>query len=228
MSGTLDDATRRVVLEVEKRKIAAALQESGDDALRAAEILGMAPRLLVKKIRSLGAHALVPSDLSARVSAAPVTSVTTRVRPMPVGSTKCSVPASTFLSRAVAATHAAADRSAIGGRGPTPIDQRRDAIGLGRAHRAPGAGHGHRRQHPPAHRLAVLEAAVVRDRLEGVAERVAEIEDAAQPGLVLVDRDHVRLDARAGDDDRQQRLGVAGADAIEIALEPREQPRGRR
>jgi DNA-binding NtrC family response regulator len=42
-----------VVLEVEKRKIAAALQESGDDALRAAEILGMAPRLLVKKIRSL-------------------------------------------------------------------------------------------------------------------------------------------------------------------------------
>jgi len=53
LSGTLDDATRRVVLEVEKRKIAAALQESGDDALRAAELLGMAPRLLVKKIRSL-------------------------------------------------------------------------------------------------------------------------------------------------------------------------------
>ena len=53
LSGTLDDATRRVVLEVERRKIAAALQESGDDALRAAELLGMAPRLLVKKIRSL-------------------------------------------------------------------------------------------------------------------------------------------------------------------------------
>jgi two-component system response regulator AtoC len=53
LSGTLDDATRRVVLEVEKRKIAAALHESGDDALRAAELLGLAPRLLVKKIRSL-------------------------------------------------------------------------------------------------------------------------------------------------------------------------------
>jgi DNA-binding NtrC family response regulator len=53
LSGTLDDATRRVVLEVEKRKIAAALQESGDDALRAAELLGMAPRLLVKKVRTL-------------------------------------------------------------------------------------------------------------------------------------------------------------------------------
>jgi DNA-binding NtrC family response regulator len=54
LSGTLDDASRRVVLEVEKRKITAALQESGDDALRAAELLGMAPRLLVKKIRTLG------------------------------------------------------------------------------------------------------------------------------------------------------------------------------
>jgi DNA-binding NtrC family response regulator len=57
LSGTLDDATRRVVLEVEKRKIAAALQESGDDALRAAELLGMAPRLLVRKIRTLGLRA---------------------------------------------------------------------------------------------------------------------------------------------------------------------------
>jgi len=37
--------------------IAAALQESGDDALRAAELLGMAPRLLVKKVRTLGLRA---------------------------------------------------------------------------------------------------------------------------------------------------------------------------
>ena len=147
LSGTLDDATRRVVLEVEKRKIAAALQESGDDALRGrrAPRHGAAPA--GEEDPLAGAHALVPSDLSARVSAAPVTSVTTRVRPMPVGSTKCSVPASTFLSRAVAATHAAADRSAIGGRGPTPIDQRRDAVGLGRGHRARGRGP---RPPPPA------------------------------------------------------------------------------
>jgi transcriptional regulator with GAF, ATPase, and Fis domain len=57
LSGTLDDATRRVVLEVEKRKIAAALQDTNDDALRAAELLGMAPRLLVKKVRTLGLKA---------------------------------------------------------------------------------------------------------------------------------------------------------------------------
>ena len=57
LSGTMDDATRRVVLEVERRKIAAALQETGDDALRAAELLGMAPRLLVKKVRTLGLRA---------------------------------------------------------------------------------------------------------------------------------------------------------------------------
>ena len=54
LSGTLDDATRRIVLEVERRKIAQALQETGDDTLRAAELLGMAPRLLVRKIRTLG------------------------------------------------------------------------------------------------------------------------------------------------------------------------------
>ena len=54
LGGTLDDATRRIVLEVERRKITKALQETGDDTLRAAEILGMAPRLLVKKIRTLG------------------------------------------------------------------------------------------------------------------------------------------------------------------------------
>ena len=30
------------------------LQETGEDTLRAAEMLGMAPRLLVKKIRTLG------------------------------------------------------------------------------------------------------------------------------------------------------------------------------
>ena len=54
LGGTLDDATRRIVFEVERRKITKALQETGDDTLRAAEILGMAPRLLVKKIRTLG------------------------------------------------------------------------------------------------------------------------------------------------------------------------------
>jgi len=54
LSGTLDEATRRAVLEVERRKISRALQESGDDALKAADLLGMAPRLLVRKIRSLG------------------------------------------------------------------------------------------------------------------------------------------------------------------------------
>jgi len=54
LGGTLDDATRRVVLEVERRKILQALQETGDDTLKAAELLGMAPRLLVRKIRTLG------------------------------------------------------------------------------------------------------------------------------------------------------------------------------
>jgi transcriptional regulator with GAF, ATPase, and Fis domain len=42
------------VLEVERRKIMLAMKEANNDTLRAADVLGMAPRLLVRKIRTLG------------------------------------------------------------------------------------------------------------------------------------------------------------------------------
>jgi two-component system, NtrC family, response regulator AtoC len=54
LSGSLDEATRRVMLEVERRKITEALRVANGDALKAADQLQMAPRLLVRKIRSLG------------------------------------------------------------------------------------------------------------------------------------------------------------------------------
>jgi Nif-specific regulatory protein len=54
LSGSLDEATRRVTLEVERRKIAKALRAANGDALKAADQLQMAPRLLIKKIRTLG------------------------------------------------------------------------------------------------------------------------------------------------------------------------------
>ena len=52
LSGTLDEATRRVVLEVERRKITEALRATGGDTLKAAELLGMPPRLLTRKVRT--------------------------------------------------------------------------------------------------------------------------------------------------------------------------------
>jgi DNA-binding NtrC family response regulator len=52
LSGTLDEATRRVVLEVERRKIAEALRATDGDTVKAADLLGMPARLLTRKVRT--------------------------------------------------------------------------------------------------------------------------------------------------------------------------------
>jgi DNA-binding NtrC family response regulator len=57
LTGTLDEASRRVVREVERRKIAEALRAANGDTVKAAERLGMPSRLLTRKIRSYGVMA---------------------------------------------------------------------------------------------------------------------------------------------------------------------------
>jgi DNA-binding NtrC family response regulator len=57
LSGTLDDASRRAVREVERRKIAEALRATDGDTVKAAERLGMPSRLLMRKIRAYGVMA---------------------------------------------------------------------------------------------------------------------------------------------------------------------------
>jgi transcriptional regulator with GAF, ATPase, and Fis domain len=52
LSGTLDEAARRAIKEVERRKIAQALRASDGDTLKAAAMLGMPSRLLTRKIRT--------------------------------------------------------------------------------------------------------------------------------------------------------------------------------
>jgi len=51
LAGSLPDATRRVVAEVEQRKIRAALAEAGGDAGRASDILGVDCRVLLSMCR---------------------------------------------------------------------------------------------------------------------------------------------------------------------------------
>jgi transcriptional regulator with GAF, ATPase, and Fis domain len=51
LSGTLPDATRRMVAEVERRKIVAAMREASGQKARAAELLGLTPKLLALKLR---------------------------------------------------------------------------------------------------------------------------------------------------------------------------------
>ena len=57
LSGTLDEASRRAVREVERRKIAEALRVTDGDTVKAADLLGMPSRLLTRKIRTYGVMA---------------------------------------------------------------------------------------------------------------------------------------------------------------------------
>jgi DNA-binding NtrC family response regulator len=54
LSGSLADAGRRVQVEAERRKIERALQESGQNKARAAELLQIAHKVLVAKMREYG------------------------------------------------------------------------------------------------------------------------------------------------------------------------------
>jgi DNA-binding NtrC family response regulator len=54
LSGTLADATRRIVAEVERRKIEQAMKETGGDRNRAAEILQVGYKALTSKLREHG------------------------------------------------------------------------------------------------------------------------------------------------------------------------------
>jgi len=57
LSGTLGDATKRVVAEVEKRKIEQALREANGNAGRAAEMLQVSYKTLTSKLREYGLDA---------------------------------------------------------------------------------------------------------------------------------------------------------------------------
>jgi hypothetical protein len=96
------------------------------------------------------------------------------------GSTKCSVPATTFLSRPHGVDHLL--RRQVGDRRQRA--QLRDERGE-RSRTSAGApradARARRRQHAVGDRLAVPEAAVAGHRLERVAGRVAEVEDAPAP-----------------------------------------------
>ena len=53
LSGTLADATRRVLTEVERRKVVAALAEAGGQKPRAADLLQVSYKTLLQKMKEL-------------------------------------------------------------------------------------------------------------------------------------------------------------------------------
>jgi len=54
LSGTLADATRRIVAEVERRKIDQTLKETGGNRAKAGEVLQLMPKVLAAKIKEYG------------------------------------------------------------------------------------------------------------------------------------------------------------------------------
>ncbi len=77
----------------------------------------------------------------------------------------------------------------------------------------------------PADGFAVQEFGVVRGGLNGVTERVAEVEGGARAGFKLVLCDDARLDADACFNDVGEGCGVAGEDAVCVLLHVGEEGR---
>ena len=206
LSGSLAEATRRVVFDVERVKLEEALKEADNNKARAADLsadhlqdvrgkaarasprrraVARSPRRLPTRKRRRG-YGCSPIVSAACVSSPAVTSVAVVVLPSPAGRTKWSRPPTTFLSRLAASTTVAAERSAIAGNGPifAMSAPQRVAVGCGQCaacHTKLGG-----REHAVRDGLAVPEALVLRDRFEGVADRMAEVQCAPRAGLAFV------------------------------------------
>ena len=76
-----------------------------------------------------------------------------------------------------------------------------------------------RAHHADGDRLAVIVPHIVRFLLDGVAHRMAEIEDRPEARLLFVLRHHFRLDLAGPDDEVLHRLGLNRKDRIAMRLQ---------
>ena len=165
-------------------------------------------------------------NLAAASSSAGVTSSTTPASPMPTGSTKRRTPPTFFLSAPVAATSLAA-RSLSGGKRTIEIDQALHPLRLAAGDRPALPREIKRGHHAPAHRFAVEQHFVARRLLDGVADRMAEIQNHAQARFALVPVHHVGLHADRSGDHLLQRLRVAAQHFVDMLLHESAPARGR-
>src|SRR6266581_375218 len=105
-------------------------------------------------------------------------------------------------------------------RGPEarPLEERHQAPGGLRPAAAERHRHADGRAHADRHRLAVPQLLVAREGLEGVADRVSEVEHgAAAVDLLLVLGHHARLVAHARGDHRDDHLALEADHALQGA-----------
>ena len=101
----------------------------------------------------------------------------------------------------------------------------RDEAEKVRREAAPRRRDARRKGHSDRDRLAVQQALVTLEHLDGMSERMAEVQNRPKVSLVLVDRHHPGLQARALVDDAQQQLLVAREHTIGLPFEQFEEPR---
>ena len=114
--------------------------------------------------------------------------------PIALSSTSRIRPAATFLSIFIFSASVAADSELTSVRNPNELQHALDARYVGGAHPAESLRHVGREQHARADGFTVQPGCIVSGAFDGVAERVAEIQQRAIAALVFVARDDVGLD----------------------------------
>ena len=151
-------------------------------------------------------------------------------RPISRGRTKRILPSRFFLSRLIASSRALGIEARGRGRQAEPLEQRDQPRGRRPAPIQPEAlGQAALGDHAHGDGLAVLEAAAVAgDGLDRVADRVAEVQDGAEAGLLaLVLRDDLGLQLAAPRHDPADR-GRARVARIGVGVAPPGRRRTRR
>ena len=129
--------------------------------------------------------------------------------PIALSSTSRIRPAATFLSIFIFSASVAAGSELHVGTQAEQLQHALDARDVGGADPAESLRHVGGEQHAGADGFAVQPGRVVGGALDGVAERVAEIEQRAIAALVLVARDDFGLDLAGALDGVRERGGVA-------------------
>ena len=244
LSGTLSDVTRRAVVEVERRKIEAALKDAGGNEGRAADILGIGYKPLLAKIKEYGirssgyqpqdyghwlmATSLLQADLFQRLPQLILAHIRNR-RPAANACAQHVVQGSAddLLVVLRGFEHFFGREIRNRGKRPEVSDNLRQRAPIVFGHDAAGDGNLGGDQHAVGNRLAVTEALVFGHRFERVTGRVAEVQHAPRARLALVESNHLRLDRARFPDHGHERVCLAREDRAHLPIDALEETAAR-
>src|SRR2546428_1135573 len=145
--------------------------------------------------------------------------------PQPLQQNEMDAAAPCFLVEPHQLLHARRRNPSYGCRKSRALEQRTHASGVGLRKIAELTRQVGRHHYPGRHGLAVQPSPVAEARFNGVAERVAEVEERAQAALALVTADDFGFDRDRAHHSLFQHFRIPRQQAIEIGLEPAEERR---